>query len=404
MSVSRLLRSQGDLDQRYKTSTTASRKDIFHQQHFKIYATVPSKKKTLSSEAQIQSLYNMKITALLALALAAVVAASPVAEPELVERSCKSSCASVASSSCSQSCSASPSCYIACYNAKYAACLTSCDPYRSTDLPNFWLYPLTLAGSRELFKDDISAILRAHEFPERVPFLPYIAQKPHYPGGNTIHQGKLSPVHEDETMTKIRIWEKQQRRKGDDGELNASYYGDTADLDKLNLLRVMLLAADDHPSHLGPAKDDLAGLLHERGITDMFVEMVNVDLCFQPSLFPMSPDHGLVVGFEEGKQRIIDLIQGTLKNNWRILCPFNVGRVDTEMKASLARHCQFQTVEVDFLTGDLRFLNGTSSAHLRVGPIVTTSYALVKAFTYRDVFLDMADISLGERRKEFNVI
>lgn len=73
------------LNQRYKMSTTASRKGIFNQQHFKIYATVSSKR-SLSSEAQIQSLPNMKITALLALALAAVVAASPVAEPELVER------------------------------------------------------------------------------------------------------------------------------------------------------------------------------------------------------------------------------------------------------------------------------------------------------------------------------
>jgi hypothetical protein len=57
-------------------------------------------------------------------------------------------------------------------------------------------------------KDDISAILRAHGFPERVPFLPYVAQKRHYPRANTIHQGKLSPVQDDTTMTKIRTREK----------------------------------------------------------------------------------------------------------------------------------------------------------------------------------------------------
>jgi hypothetical protein len=184
----------------------------------------------------------------------------------------------------------------------------------------------------------------------------------------------------------------------------------------VNLLHVMLLAAGDHPTLLGLVKDGLARLLHERGITDMFVEMGNIDPCFQPSLFPMSPDHGLVVSFEEGMQRIIGLIQATSGNNWRLLCP-NVGRVetearpaivilvdyltranwcvlDTDIKASLARHCQFQTVEVDFLPEDLRFLNGTFSAHLRAGPVVTTRYALVKASTCRDVFLDMADISL----------
>jgi hypothetical protein len=185
----------------------------------------------------------------------------------------------------------------------------------------------------------------------------------------------------------------------------------------VNLLHVMLLAAGDHPALLGLVKDGLARLLHERGITAMFVEMVIIDPCFQPSLFPMSPDHGLVVNFEEGMQRIIGLIQATSGNNWRLLYPFNVGRVetearpaiviladyltpanwcvlDTDIKASLARHCQFQTVEVDFLPGDLRFLNRTSSTHLRAGPVVTTRYALVKASTYRDVFLDMADISL----------
>jgi hypothetical protein len=92
--------------------------------------------------------------------------------------------------------------------------LTSCGPNRSTNLPNFWPYPWMFTDSRELqktllpIKDDISAILRAHGFPGRLPFLPYVAQKPHYPRANTIHQGKLSPVHDDTTMTKVRIWEK----------------------------------------------------------------------------------------------------------------------------------------------------------------------------------------------------
>ncbi|GIC91428.1 uncharacterized protein Aud_007871 [Aspergillus udagawae] len=237
--------------------------------------------------------------------------------------------------------------------------LMSCDPYRSTNLPNFWPYPLMLTESRELqetlrpVKYGISAILKAHGFAERVPFLPYVAQKPHYPGGDT-------PV---------------------------------------NLLRVILLAADDHPRRFGPAKDDLTRLLNERGITDMFVEIVNIDLCFQPSLFPMPPDHGLVVGFEEGKQSILDLLQSTLGNNWRLLCPFNVGRVeaeagpgvviivdpltranwsvlDTEIKSLLARHCQLQTIEVEFLPGDLKFLNGTSFAGRADGPAMGSSVGI----------------------------
>jgi hypothetical protein len=84
----------------------------------------------------------------------------------------------------------------------------------------------------------------------------------------------------------------------------------------------MLLAEDNHPRRLGPAKDALARLLNEKGVTDMFIALVHIDLFFQPSLFPMSREHGLVVDFEEEKQRIIDLLQATLGDSWKLLCPY----------------------------------------------------------------------------------
>lgn len=222
--------------------------------------------------------------------------------------------------------------------------LTSCDPYRSTNLPHFWPYPLMYTRSEELHRtllpiyDDIRTILRTHGLPEN-RHMPCVAQKPRYPGGDTA----------------------------------------------VKLLHVMLLAADNHPRRLGPVKDALARLLNEKGVTDMFIEIVNRDLCFQPSLFPLSSDHGQVVGFEEGKQTIIDLLQATLGDNWKLLCPFDVGQVesearpavvilvdpltranwsglDTEIRALLARPCQFQTVEVEFIPGSLDFLNDGSFA------------------------------------------
>ncbi|KAF4222009.1 hypothetical protein CNMCM6805_002019 [Aspergillus fumigatiaffinis] len=84
-------------------------------------------------------------------------------------------------------------------------------------------------------------------------------------------------------------------------------------LTAVKLLHVMLLAEDNPPRRLGPANDALARLLNEKGVTDTFIEIVNIDLCFQPSLFPMSGEHGLVVGFQEGKQRIINIFKQRLQ-------------------------------------------------------------------------------------------
>jgi hypothetical protein len=73
-------------DQRYKNEHNSQQERPLPSTAFQDLRNCIQQKKTLSSEDQIKSLSNMKITALLALALAAVVAASPVAEPELVER------------------------------------------------------------------------------------------------------------------------------------------------------------------------------------------------------------------------------------------------------------------------------------------------------------------------------
>ncbi|KAF4211006.1 hypothetical protein CNMCM8980_002922 [Aspergillus fumigatiaffinis] len=264
----------------------------------------------------------MKITALLALALAAVVAASPVAEPELVEQ-------------------------------RFQVPARATVPlWRRAPAPALALRAL-VAILPATVPNDISAILRAPGSPGRLPFLPYVAQKPHYPRANTIHQGKLSPVHDDTTMAKSYTSILCTSHGGTDSAAPPPYhnlysngYGiyesrlrkfikPSLTSPAVNLLHVMLLAAGDHPALLGLVKDGLARLLHERGITAMFVEMVIIDPCFQPSLFPMSPDHGLVVNFEEGMQRIIGLIQATSGNNWRLLYPFNVGRVETEARPAI---------------------------------------------------------------------
>ncbi|KAF7161025.1 hypothetical protein CNMCM5623_006702 [Aspergillus felis] len=49
---------------------------------------------------------------------------------------------------------------------------------------------------------------------------------------SSIHQARLSPIHDDKTMAKIRIWEEQQLSKEDNGEFDTFYYGDAAVPDK----------------------------------------------------------------------------------------------------------------------------------------------------------------------------
>ncbi|OJJ42436.1 hypothetical protein ASPZODRAFT_125409 [Penicilliopsis zonata CBS 506.65] len=178
--------------------------------------------------------------------------------------------------------------------------LDSSDPYRSTNLPNFWPYPLKLEPSVDLqqnllpFGDEIRAILHSHGFANDIPFIPYLATKPHYPDGDI-------PVA---------------------------------------LLRIILQAADNMPQDFGPAKDELAKLLKH---LDMYVEIVNVDRCLNPSLFPLSPSEPLIVAFELAKESLIEELHRALGLKWNLLCPFNVGR-------SKDKACPAIVVNVDPLT------------------------------------------------------
>lgn len=226
--------------------------------------------------------------------------------------------------------------------------LLSCDPYRSTTLPTAWPHPLRLCHAPELqtrllpLNGGISDILEDHGLPDDTVFLPYYATKALYPRGGQA----------------------------------------------VNLLYIFFPVGGQTPQHLEPLKDALVRFLAENGIYDIHVEIVNKDLVFNPSLFPLPPQLALIAAFEKAKSRQVDILHDKLSAKWRILCPFNVGGTHADARPALVvmtdpntvgdwhdiaialkgellkaldekdKH-SFQDIEIQFLPGDLSFLTAS---------------------------------------------
>lgn len=176
--------------------------------------------------------------------------------------------------------------------------LANADPHRATSMRDPWPYPLTLHHAPHLSErifpllNEIRNILNSHELPGSVQFLPYVVTKPQYPGGDI----------------------------------------------PLNLLRVVLQAEHGVSIQLDAVKDDLLGLLHLRGIQDMHVEVVNIDLCFGPSIFPILPQHPILTIFENTKDQVIEILNNNLGSKWNVLCPFAVGRSEQNARPAIVIH------------------------------------------------------------------
>lgn len=230
--------------------------------------------------------------------------------------------------------------------------LDNLDRYRSTSLLNPWPYPLALQHAPHLqdqilpLQDDIHAILDLHGFPDNAEFLPFVATKPQYPGGHI----------------------------------------------PIKLLRVTLRAEDHMPTQLDAAKDHILQLLHASKIMDMHVEIVNIDLCAGPSIFPLSSQHPILTIFENVKDQIIQTLDHRLGSKWNVLCLFGVGRSEqnahpaivvhvdpitfanwsnlaSEIKVTVSKHAEGHAIGVEFLPGDLFTLqSGEVSFTDRIDP------------------------------------
>ncbi|KAJ5090106.1 hypothetical protein N7532_008790 [Penicillium argentinense] len=219
------------------------------------------------------------------------------------------------------------------------AYLVRSDPYRSNTQANPWPLPLDGEHAPQIehqildLSDVIQQILSSHGFPENLPLRVCTVRKPEYPGGNV----------------------------------------------PINMLRVILTQDDYTPISFGPAKDAIRTLLRDRQIFDVHVEIINIDLCFNPSLFTISEDDPIVAAFVSTEEQIIAILHRGLRSKWRVLCPFNVGRsrreacptivvyvdpctsanwlgLGSEIKSAISQYGVDHDVDVEFLPGRLSFL------------------------------------------------
>lgn len=64
---------------------------------------------------------------------------------------------------------------------------------------------------------------------------------------------------------------------------------------------------------MGPAKDELLGLLRRNGIADVEVEILDLEKAFRPSLFAISARAPEVIVYKRHKDKIIEVLEKTLR-------------------------------------------------------------------------------------------
>lgn len=77
---------------------------------------------------------------------------------------------------------------------------------------------------------------------------------------------------------------------------------------------------------MGPAKDELLGLLRRNGIADVEVEILDLEKAFRPSLFAISARAPEVIVYKRHKDKITEVLEKTLQGAWHTLCLYQVGQ------------------------------------------------------------------------------
>ncbi|KAK2779183.1 hypothetical protein FQN53_001506 [Emmonsiellopsis sp. PD_33] len=99
-----------------------------------------------------------------------------------------------------------------------------------------------------------------------------------------------------------------------------------------NFLRIIFYDPSSQSADFKGARDDIKRFLIQHGFHDVHVEIVNLSLCFQPSIFPIPPSHEAVPIYEKAEEELLHLLTTSLGSSWRMLGLFLVGR--TEEKAA----------------------------------------------------------------------
>ncbi|KAJ5257869.1 hypothetical protein N7497_000827 [Penicillium chrysogenum] len=145
-----------------------------------------------------------------------------------------------------------------------------------------------------------------------------------------------------------------------------------------NFFSVCLDNSDPNIPPLGPVKDQIVKLFRQHKVNS-HVEVISGRLCHRPSVYFIASTHPLVIAYERTKRNIVELLNKTIGNEWRLLCPFNVGstrakaepmivvlvepwtranwfELRTQIKYQLAPHMSTDDFDIEFLPGGLSFL------------------------------------------------
>ncbi|CAG8890772.1 unnamed protein product [Penicillium egyptiacum] len=159
----------------------------------------------------------------------------------------------------------------------------------------------------------------------------------------------------------------------------------------LNFFSIYLSDSDPNIPPLGPIKDDIVGLFRQHKI-NAHVQVVSSKHCHRPSVFFIASTHPLVIAYERTKRNIVKLLNQTIGNKWRLLCPFNVGsmrakaqpmivvlvepwtranwfELRTQIMHQLSPNMKTDDFDIEFLPGGLSLLtNGGESFVDRLTP------------------------------------
>ncbi|KAL9121659.1 MAG: hypothetical protein Q9187_001788, partial [Circinaria calcarea] len=80
--------------------------------------------------------------------------------------------------------------------------------------------------------------------------------------------------------------------------------------------------------NFGVARDAILHLLRQHGLSEFHVELIDLERCFEPSLFPLGPERASVKSYNAIRDELAALISLRLKLRWSAMCIFLVGKTE----------------------------------------------------------------------------
>ena len=87
--------------------------------------------------------------------------------------------------------------------------------------------------------------------------------------------------------------------------------------------------------NFGDARDAIFRLLRQHGLNKFHVELIDLERCFEPSLFPLGPEHASVRFYNTIRDELATLISLRLTSRWSAMCIFSVGKTEKLARPSI---------------------------------------------------------------------